>query len=91
MDLFDAPNLTRGAGKPFLSQRVVFVIGTKERPSLLHLEETCAALAAADQSRTEVDQVTCDAIRQRIGRCDRRLEQCRKLLDEGGDPKSVAS
>jgi hypothetical protein len=44
----------------------VFVIGTKERPSLLHLEETCAALAAADQSRTEVDQVTCDAIRQRL-------------------------
>jgi hypothetical protein len=55
-----------------------------------NVDETRAALVAASQADVDVDAQALLTAKQTIGECDRRLDKYRKVLDEGGDPKTVA-
>ncbi|HEY1826716.1 MAG TPA: hypothetical protein VGF87_01780 [Acidimicrobiales bacterium] len=56
-----------------------------------NVEQTCAALAATSQPDKDVETLARGAAQKAITDCDQRLIQYRKLLDEGADPKTVAS
>jgi site-specific DNA recombinase len=56
-----------------------------------NVEQTCAALAAASKPDSDGETLARGTAQKAIKDCDRRLNQYRKLLDEGADPKIVAS
>ena len=55
-----------------------------------HIEETSASLAVAARVGSDRDAAKREIANRSIVDSDRRLAQCRKLLDAGGDPKTVA-
>ncbi len=56
-----------------------------------NVEQTCAPLAAASKPDSDGETLARGTAQKAIGDCDRRLNQYRQLLDEGADPKTVAS
>ena len=56
-----------------------------------NVEQTCATLTAACQPDRDAEGSARSAAQKAIKDCDQRLNQYRRLLDEGTDPKTVAS
>lgn len=50
-----------------------------------NLDETCAALAAAEGGATEADHARIEAAKRKLADCDDRLAKYRKALDDGVD------
>jgi DNA invertase Pin-like site-specific DNA recombinase len=55
-----------------------------------NIEETSASMAVAAQVGSDRDATKREFAHRSIADCDRRMDQYRKLLDAGGDPKTVA-